>query len=341
MNEESISNDSVQEYLGYASNGDSPAGVRLALNFLDDGIDCDDVIVDLLSAAQHESGERWFKNIWSVAEEHLVSGVTQRALDAVANSVDPPASGSFVLVACAEGDWHSLPAQMFAEMLVSHGFAIAFMGASTPVEHVSSFMARHRPDALVVSCALPLFFGGVTRLADAAHRQGIPVLAGGRALGHDSRRAHVLGADAWSSDIDGATSILRGWQREPPLLATEPTPFDPAAMLLHVSAAEVADAAFESLSKTFSLMESLNAEQLARTREDLAYITQFSAAAHLVDDETVLTEMLDWLRSFLSSRNIPAGAVGAGLEVLAPLISRIDPVAGHMVMKAATHGASH
>jgi len=336
MNGAYISNDSVEEYLGYASNGEGPAGVRVALDFLDRGVDSDDVIVDLLGAAQHESGERWFKNIWSVAEEPLVSGVPQGALDAVANSIEPPAPGSFVLVACAEGDWHSLPAQMFAEMLVSRGFAIAFMGASTPAEHMSSFITRHRPDALVVSCALPLFFSGVTRLADAAHRQGIPVLAGGRALGHDSKRARALGADAWSDDVDDATSILRAWQLEPPLLPTEPTQFNQPAMLLHVNAVEIADAAFESLSRAFPLMESLNHDQLARTREDLAYITQFTAAARLVDDATVLTDMIDWLRALLANRNVPSSAVDAGLTVLAPLISHIDPEAARMVMSAAT-----
>ena len=133
------------------------------------------------------------------------------------------------MVACAEGDWHSLPAQMFAEMLRAEGFAVAFLGASTPADHVAAFLSRQRPDALAVSCNLALFFGGVTRLADAAHRHDIPVLAGGRALGRDPRRAARLGADAWAAGIDGAVAVLRGWRHEPPRVCAEPTAFETAA----------------------------------------------------------------------------------------------------------------
>jgi methanogenic corrinoid protein MtbC1 len=329
-----ISHSSVQEYLGYASGGEGQAGVRLALTLLDRGASIEDVIVNLLGAAQREAGKRWMLNTWSIADEHLVSGITQRALDAVANSMAPPASGSLVVVACAEGDWHSLPAQMLAEMLRSHGFATAFLGASTPVEHVTSIMSRLRPDAVAVSCNISLYFSGVTRLVDAAHRQGIPVMAGGRALGNDPKRARRLGADAWSGDIDSAVSILRGWQHDRPEIPSEPTQFDPAAMLLQVSASEIAASALSFLAKAFPPLESFEPDQLDRTREDLACITRFAAAARLVDDVTVLTEMLDWLRMLLAGRGVPPSAVAAGLEVLAPLIGRIDPQAAQYALDA-------
>ena len=79
------------------------------------------------------------------------------------------------------------------------GFAVSFLGASAPADHVASFLSRRRPDALAVSCAMAPFFGGVIRLADAAHRHGIPVLAGGQALGRaQARGAACLGADAWA-----------------------------------------------------------------------------------------------------------------------------------------------
>ena len=329
-----VSEGNVEEYLGHASGGEDRAGVRLALSFLDHGVTSDDVIVDLLAAAQRESGERWLRNVWGVGDDHMVSGVTQRALDAVANSTETPASGSLIVVACAEGDWHSLPAQMFAEMLRSHGFAIAFLGASTPVDQVAALMARHRPEALAVSCSLPLFFSGVTRLADAAHGLGIPVIAGGRALGVNEERSNRLGVDAWSSDIHSAVSTLRAWQRVGPPIASHSAVSNQAAMLLQFSATEIAASAFASMVKTYPAMASFDARQLARTREDLTYITQFAAAAHLVDDVTVLTDMVEWLKTLLASRGVPARAVTSGLEALAPLIRRVDPRAAQFVCDA-------
>lgn len=324
--------DAVEAYLQQAISGDGRAGVRLALDLIDNGVPSNDVIVNLLGEAQREVGERWLTNHWTVADEHLVSGVSQKALDAVANTIEPPTATGLVVVACAEGDWHSLAAQMFAEMLRQQGFAVTFLGASTPVDDVAALLSRQRPDALAVSCNLALFFSGVTRLVDAAHRQNIPVIAGGRALGHEPGRAARLGADAWAAGIDSAVAVLRGWQHEPPHIWPETTSFNTAAVQLDLAAAEIADEAFESLSAGYPPMASFDDNQLARTKEDLAYITRFTAAAGLVADQTVLTEMLDWLRTLLANRGVPPIALNAGLRALAPVIRRTDPVAAQLVV---------
>jgi methanogenic corrinoid protein MtbC1 len=325
----------VERYLEQAVGGDGRVGVRLALDLIDNGVPARDVIVNLLGPAQREVGERWLANSWTVAEEHLVSGVTQKALDAIAHTIGPPPATGLIAVACAEGDWHSLPAQMLAEMLRAEGFAIAFLGGSAPADHVATFMARRRPDALAVSCNLGIFFGGVTRLADAAHRHGIPVLAGGRALGREPARAACLGADAWAAGIDDAVAVLRDWQRRPPDVSGEPTPFEPTAAHLDSLARRIAGEALESLRADYPPIASLDEKRLARTREQLAVVARFTAAARLVGDPTVLTEMLGWLRTFLTSRGVPAAALTAGLSALAPVIRRTDPVAARLVLDAA------
>jgi methanogenic corrinoid protein MtbC1 len=326
--------DAVEAYLDRAILGDGRAGVRIALDLIDHGVPSNDVIFGLLASAQREVGERWVANQWTVADEHLVSGVSQKALDAVANTIEPPAATGLVVVACAEGDWHSLPAQMFAEMLRAQGFDVAFLGASIPVDHVAALLSRQRPDALAVSCNLAMFFGGVTRLVDAAHRLNIPVIAGGRALGHGPERARRLGADGWAAGIDGAVDILRGWQHHRPDLSPEPTSFDPVTIQLDGIAAALADEAFECLRAGYPPMASFNDSQLARTKEDLAYITHYVAAARLVADPTVLSEMLAWLRTLLANRGVPPTALNVGLITLAPLIERTDPAAAQLVLDA-------
>jgi hypothetical protein len=289
---------------------------RVALALLDDGMSSDDIVNDLLASAQRAVGERWLHNECTVADEHLVSGATQKALDAVALSIDPTATDGLIVVACAEGDWHSLPAQMLAELLRAH---------------VLSLLDRRPPDALAVSCNLPIFFTGVTRLADVAHGHGVPVIAGGRALGDGPDRALRLGADGWASRIDGALTVLRDWQRNPPTLATDPIRLDPRALQLERRAPEVGASAYVALAAAYPDMGTYNADQLARTSEDLVYITRFIAAGRLVDDPTVVSEFFAWLVNLLTARGIPAGAVTAGLRALAPLIEEVDPEAAPLV----------
>jgi len=326
--------DFVEPFLGHAIRGDASSAVRLTLDLVDQGASVESVIVDLLAAAQYECGQRWQRNDWGVADEHLVSGVTQRCLGAVANTVTPATPTGSVVVACAEGDWHSLPAQMFAEVLRSRGFAVAFLGASTPSDHVARLLVRDRPDAVTICCNLAPFFAGVSSVADAAHRTGTPVIAGGRALGSGPGRALRLGADAWAPDVSAAVATLCAWAGDRPCPSPDPTTFDGVAMILDLDSPQLASAALESMIASRPCMGGYNTEQLARTREDLALMVRFIAAARLVDDPSVLMEFLDWLNSVLGARGVPTAALVAGLEALAPLVDKADPKAGLLIRDA-------
>ena len=328
------SDEVIEQFLSQAVQGDARGGTRFVLDLLDRGVPGGQVIVEVLGAAQRRVGERWVANAYAVADEHVVSGVVQRALDAIADALDePPPAQGLVAVACAEGEWHSLPAQMFAELLRLRGFTVTFLGASTPVEHVARLLTRHSPDAVAISCQLPLHFPGVTRLAEAAHAHGIPVLAGGRALSHHPTRARRLGADACPADIDAADAVLRAWQHDKPT-ARDPWMPDSAVGTLDLEAPSIAAEAFDTLLTTYPSVSDYTDAQLARTREDLAYITRFVAAANLVGDPSVLTDALHWLLTLLSVRGVPANAVHAGLAALAPIIDRTHPPSGELTRTA-------
>ena len=120
---------------------------------------------------------RWYCNELTAADEHLASGVTTAALDMLMGETSQPAGDSLTVVTCAEGDFHSLAAQMFGELLREHGLGVTVLGASAPAEVVAEFLVRSGADSLAISCSVPIFFPGTVRLIDAAHRQGIPVLA--------------------------------------------------------------------------------------------------------------------------------------------------------------------
>lgn len=102
--------------------------------------------------------------------------------------------GVAVLMVCAEGDWHALAARLCTELLRAQGVEVLFLGGSTPAEHVAKTVGQHRPDAVLVSCTIPIFFKGVARITDVVHRGGVPVLAGGRVLQGGPMAARRLAA---------------------------------------------------------------------------------------------------------------------------------------------------
>ncbi|MDP1876314.1 MAG: diguanylate cyclase [Actinomycetota bacterium] len=323
--------DFVESYLGDALSGDRTGGVRQTLDLLDNHVPYEQIVVDLLAAAQCEVGERWQRNELTPVDEHLASGVAAAALDALAAETSHVDVSGLTVVTCSEGDWHSLAAQMFGESLRSHGFGVSVLGASTPVDAVADFLDRSSCDALAVSCSLPIFFPGVIRLIDAAHARGIPAIVGGRAFGTDSRRALHLGADAWAASAQEAAPVIASWRSTRPTVNPAPIPLDPVAAQLFADADALGAEAMQGLARSFPAMAAYDEAKLARTREDLVYVVQFLAAALAARDDTVFFEFLGWLEHLLARRGVPPQALPAGLDALRPGIGRIDETASRLL----------
>ncbi|MFO7776822.1 MAG: cobalamin-dependent protein [Nitriliruptoraceae bacterium] len=329
-----VSQRASDAFLDLALAGDRPQAVRLTLDLVDEGFSLPAVLHAVVGAAQYEVGLRWQRAELSVADEHLVTGISQAALTALsANGHHQQVAAGTVVVACAEGDWHALPSQMFAESLRAAGQGVLHLGASVPAADVGALLERRRPDALVVTCNLPLSYLGVASLADAAHRWGVPVLAGGRAL--NAARACTLGADAWAADVASALEILGGWRSDPPAVGADPVDVEPVAVTLDQRSRAIADRALAVLAERSPAIAGDDGRQRDRTRDDLVSIVRFLAAARLVDDDEVFTDFSAWLEEVLTVRGVPAAAVAAGLAALAPLIREIDEHGAALVEAAA------
>jgi diguanylate cyclase (GGDEF)-like protein len=323
--------DFLQTYLRDAVVGDRRAAVRLTLDLHDKGLSRERIVVDLLAAAQREVGQRWYCNELTPADEHLATGVTAAALDTLMGETSQAADAGLTVVACSEGDFHSLAAQMFGELLREHGISVAVLGASTPADVVAEFLVRSGADSLAISCSVPIYFPGTVRLIDAAHRQGIPVIAGGPAFGHGPRRAERLGADAWALTAADATAILRGWKAAPPSISHEPTFADPVALSLTAAADALGGAALDGLAARFPPISDYDERRMARTREDLVFIVQFLAATLLTGDQEIFSDFLNWLQNLLVYRGLPPQALIAGLEALRPVVEAVDTGAALLI----------
>ena len=83
--------DYLQTYLRDAVLGNRRAAVRLTLDLLDRRVSREQIVVDLLAAAQREVGQRWYCNELTPADEHLASGVG-RGCAGHAHGRDEPAA---------------------------------------------------------------------------------------------------------------------------------------------------------------------------------------------------------------------------------------------------------
>lgn len=290
---------------------------NLALRQVEAGCAPQEVIRTLLAPVQREVGERWHRGIWTVAHEHQATAVVDTALHRVANAVRARPYRAAVAVMCAEGDWHTLPSRMAAELLRLDGWQVTFLGGSLPAPDLSRWLREARPDAVVVTCSLPTFGRGVLNIAAAAAGLGIPVVVGGRGMASDARRATALGV-GWAEDLGQLHTALAmpavptdHRDRSARIAATDHT---------ELRRSDMVGAAMVELDRAWPQLQFLNSTQLARTAEDFGHIIDFVSAAALLDDTRVFTEFVDWLTVLLGARGVPPEALALGLRALAAAV---------------------
>ena len=273
--------------------------------------------VKLLAEVQRKVGELWQQNELTVADEHAATAIVDLALAAACLDAErhPHASEATVVVACAEEEWHVMPARMFAEQLRAAGWDVVFLGASTPAEHLQRFVAAEPPAAVAVSCTVPLHLHGARRAISSSHAAGVPVLAGGAAFGTAPTRAAAIGADAWASTLDGAVATLSEWvSNRSPLAA--PLVDEAPALAASAERPLIVDRAMTALAGRFPPLAEYSNWQLARTREDLDHILRFVEASLVTGDDSITTGFASWLKSVLAARGLPDGIVPLGIGVL-------------------------
>lgn len=203
--------DFTDRFLDLVERADQPAAVRLVTGLAERGAKPEAVVLDVLAPAQREVGRRWEQGRWTVAQEHAATAVTDTALGLLALDAQPSGQGR-AIVACAEGEWHTLPARMAAEILRIRGWDVTFLGPSLPADDLGWYVERQRPDAVGLSCSMPVALKGAARSIEACRRSGVPVLAGGAGFGPGGRYARKVGATAWAPDPVAAVDLLERWR---------------------------------------------------------------------------------------------------------------------------------
>lgn len=307
---------------------------RLALRQLESGDRPQDVIRTMLAAAQTEVGARWHRAAWTIAHEHQATAVVDAALHGVVSAVQPRRHRGTLAVVCAEGDWHTLPSRMAAELLRLDGWEVMFLGGSLPAPDLNPWLLEARPDAVVVTCSLPTFGRGVLNIAAAGARIGIPVVAGGMGLGADASRATALGA-SWARDLTALATALAVPTPSVDLDARNARLIASDQLLLR--RADIVGAAMWELGLAWPPMHNLSARQLNRTAEDFGRILDFVAAATVLDDNRVFTEFVEWLTILLTARGLPPEVVPLTLRALTVAMPP-ELEQAHAVLAAGTDG---
>lgn len=228
------------------------------------------LIRHVICRGQHEVGRLWEEGRLSIADEHVASSVAEEVLAALRTrrrSGNPAAKR--VVLACAEGEWHTMPARIAGDLAATGGLEVVMIGGSVPAEHVGVYLRQAQPDALALSVTMTTNLIGAWRTIQAAHLVGVPVVVGGAAWGQGPRRAEILGADFYVEDPAEMARAMR-------LAAVRP--LRPPATL-----------------PAEALRLSESGDRWGRSTDAETMLLRGRAAALACDDPTILDDIERWL----------------------------------------------
>lgn len=332
--------DARTQYFDHLEHPDVQVGAAMVERLLDAGETVATVVEEVLRPAQIEVGRRWQIDDWSVADEHAASAVTETAL-MVAAGMRAHRGGSAreaLVLACAPGEWHTIPLRMVSEVLAEASFDCHFLGGSVPPSHLRSYLEKVRPLALALSCSSPMSLDGAAESIVVAHSAGVLVLAGGRGFGTDDHRASMIGADAWTDEPSVAVELLTRWAegREVPALQTGHYDADAP---LNEDLSAVRNDVVALLLAQFPQLCSYSAEEWVRTREDIDLTIGYALAAIRFGDDRIFTDFVAWLGDVLAARHVATAILMALLRAIAASsLSTRHPDASALVGGAARGG---
>ena len=170
-----------------------------------------EIYLDVIAPAMSSIGARWALGEIDVAAEHRASIIATRLVGRLGpRFARRGQTRGAVVVGAPAGETHALPVAMLADLLRGAGWDVSDLGGDVPAESFAKIASRtERLFAVGVSVSHPDWLDAAATTIAVLRRQlyGVPIMAGGRAIG-SSAVAAALGADAWASDGKGAIEVL-------------------------------------------------------------------------------------------------------------------------------------
>lgn len=167
----------------------------------------DTVLLEVMTPALVEVGERWASGELPVAAEHFFSAIIRRRLLALLSAQPTVASGPTAALACLPGQQHELGLLMLALFVRWAGMRALYLGADLPVADLLHLAATGEVDALCLSIGPESDLSTVEWLLGSLHAVGreTPVFLGGLGV---ARARSLVGVQVLGGDLRAAAATI-------------------------------------------------------------------------------------------------------------------------------------
>ena len=261
------------------------------------------VATQILQAGLSQIGDDWFNEQASVQQEHFISAMAMRRLNALLTAAPPPVKRLSVLIGAPSNEWHSFPVLLLSLLLRRSGVRVVYLGVDLPVERMEESATVIQP-GLVILAAQQLTTAATLRAAALQlNRNNIPLAFGGLIFNRVPALRQRIPGHFLGDSIEKAFQLITG-----PGLSLAP------------SAEEASADPCRELARLFrekrpaielELYGKLDMEYLAAANRFFG--SGLNAALEL-GDPVYLEADMDWITHLLKGRGVPDQALPSFLE---------------------------
>jgi methanogenic corrinoid protein MtbC1 len=185
------------------------------------GAELDEIYTDVVSPALVSIGDKWSRGELEIYLEHRASAIVARIMGRLGpRFARRGRTRGAILVGAPEGERHSLPVSMVADLIRQSGWEVYDLGADLPADSFA-VAARHTVD-LTAICVSVTSEGALTKAVDAINavrevvHPSVQIYVGGRAV-TSAEHAETLGADGWASSAGDLVALMNKLPSRTPL----------------------------------------------------------------------------------------------------------------------------
>ncbi len=198
-------------YLQKVLEGDIAGAVEEVLGATRAGLDVRSAYLDVLLPAQREVGRLWHLGEVSVAEEHMVTSTTQRAMAVlVTGAQSAPPNGKCAIVAAVASNAHDIGLRAVADLYQLAGWRTIFLGADVPVDDLPAVIGYFQADLLLLGATLTTQLPRVQQAIASIHsrcERPVKIIVGGAAFDEAENVWRKVGADGYAARVDEAVAL--------------------------------------------------------------------------------------------------------------------------------------
>jgi methanogenic corrinoid protein MtbC1 len=262
------------------------------------------ICTDLLQPALSEVGDRWYRGLATVQQEHFTSAQVLRRVEALINATPDPTRKQTVIIGCPSGELHTYPTLFLSLMLRRRGYKVIDLGADTPIEQMQPTIATIQPDLVIMAAQQLTSAAEILKAAHSLHAWNIVFAYGGLIFNRIPSLRRQIPAIFLGENLAQALlsidSLLTGAMN----LAIDRTDTftnHDLAKLFADKRPRIELQTFDRMAKAGIAIDQIN--------EINTYLGEKLAAALTFGDPTLVETDLIWLWGFLSNRSIPTDSL--------------------------------